>query len=49
MPIPTPRKGERQKDFIRRCMRRLYELGEDKKRSREQMLAVCYDKFRSKK
>lgn len=47
MPIPKPTKGEKQSDFIGRCM------GDDVMRSeypeREQRAAVCYSSFRRSK
>ena len=52
MPIPTPNKGEKKKDFISRCMsdpvmKREYPKKAGEKRA-EQRLAICYQKWEDK-
>ncbi len=47
MPIPTPNKDEKEKDFIARCMRTLAKNDPD--RPQEQRAAICYSKWRGKK
>jgi hydroxymethylpyrimidine pyrophosphatase-like HAD family hydrolase len=45
MPIPNPKPGEKQSDFMQRCM------SDEKMKSEyneEQRAAVCYDSFRTK-
>jgi hypothetical protein len=45
MPIPTPRKGESNKDFISRCMsNKAMQEYEQKQRA-----AICYQKWRDSK
>lgn len=44
MPIPRPKSGEKQKDFIERCVVQISgEYG------RDQALAICYKQYREKK
>ena len=47
MPLPTPRKGETEQDFVSRC------AGSDAMNEefpeRDQRLAVCYDLWRDKR
>jgi hypothetical protein len=46
MPLPTPNKGEKEKDFVSRCM------GSDVMKKefpdQKQRAAVCYKQFRGK-
>lgn len=43
MPIPKPKTGEKQRDFIQRCIVQISgEYGKQK------ALAICYDKYRKK-
>jgi len=47
MPLPVPKEGEQQKDFIARCARWMAENEDD--RSQEQRLAICYSQWRRAK
>lgn len=42
-PIPTPRSGESQRDFISRCMSEF----PDEDMPQKQRLAICYSKWRA--
>lgn len=43
MPIPSPKSGEKQREFIQRCVIQISgEYGKQK------ALAICYDKYRNK-
>jgi hypothetical protein len=43
MPIPNPKSGEKQREFIQRCVIQISgEYGKKK------ALAICYDKYRNK-
>jgi len=44
MPLPTPHKNEKEKDFISRCMSEVQGEFKDQK----QRLAVCYGQWRNK-
>jgi len=44
MPIPRPTSGEKQKDFIQRCVIQI--SGEY---DTDQALAICYKQYREKK
>lgn len=46
MPLPKPSKGEKEKDFISRCMSDLSNANEFD--SKEQRLAVCYSRWKNK-
>lgn len=46
MPIPTPRKDEKEKDFISRCVS--METKAAPNRDKEQIVAMCYSKWREK-
>jgi hypothetical protein len=43
MPIPRPTSGEKQKDFIERC---IVQIGKEYKA--DQALAICYKQYREK-
>lgn len=43
MPIPTPKKGEEQEEYVGRCMEF---MADDSDMDQKQKLAVCYDKYR---
>lgn len=44
MPIPKPKSGEREDDFISRCIEAIYdEYGQ------EQSIAICYSTYRESK
>jgi hypothetical protein len=47
MPIPTPNKGERQSDFIDRCMGNATMKADYK--DPDQRVAVCYDAWRKER
>jgi hypothetical protein len=42
MPIPTPKSGESQKEFVQRCMEDNTMKSEY---NQEQRLAICYNQF----
>lgn len=42
MPIPEPKAGEKQADYIQRCM----EVTSQEAESQEQTLAICYAKWK---
>ena len=44
MPIPKPKKGEGEKDFISRCMSAIGDEYKDK----DQAVAVCYQSWKDK-
>ena len=44
MPLPKPKKNEKEDDFIERCMSELKDEFEDN----DQRLAVCYDIWKNK-
>ena len=41
MPIPKPRKDEKQKDFMMRCVAQI-----SKEYKRDQAVAICYNKWK---
>jgi len=43
MPIPNPKKGEKQTDFMSRCVPQLSNY-----HPKEQAMAICYGKFRDR-
>jgi hypothetical protein len=43
MPIPRPKSGEKQKDFIERCV---FEISKEYKT--DKALAICYKQYREK-
>lgn len=47
MPIPKPKKNEKEKEFVSRCMQFLSD--ENSKLSPEQRVAACYDAYRRSK
>ena len=47
MPIPNPRKGEKEKEFISRCISAVSKL--DTERPQKQVIAICYETWRRKK
>jgi HK97 family phage prohead protease len=47
MPIPKPKKGEKEDDFIERCMGN--ETMKDEYPDNDQRLAICYDSWRKEK
>ena len=53
MPIPTPKKDEKQKEYIPRCIRFLSDENEGReekdKRPIEQIQAICYSTWRDAK
>jgi hypothetical protein len=44
MPIPKPNKNEKQKDFMMRCIPEMM-----KEATKDQAIAICYQKFKDKK
>lgn len=46
MPLPKPRKKEKRKDFLKRCMSSKTMKREFKKN--EQRVAVCYKQWKNK-
>jgi hypothetical protein len=46
MPVPQPKPGESQDEFIPRCVRTLSHI--DKKRPQKQIVAICYGTWRNK-
>jgi hypothetical protein len=46
MPIPKPRKGQKQADFISDCIKRLSKI--DPERPQKQIIAMCYSQWRRK-
>lgn len=46
IPIPKPNSGEKQSEFIARCMQFL--MGEDPNRDKKQALAIAYSQWRGK-
>jgi hypothetical protein len=46
MPVPNPKAGESEREYISRCEKFMHEENESKpvgeKRSNEQMSAICY-------
>lgn len=47
MPLPTPKKGERQDVFMSRCMRS--KIIQKDFKSQKQQLAVCFSQLREKR
>jgi len=46
MPIPTPKKGEEQQDFVSRCMGNAVMV---KEYDQKQRAAICYSQFKKRK
>jgi hypothetical protein len=46
MPLPTPRKGEKQADFVSRCISAVHDA--DPERPNSQAVAICYSQWRGK-
>jgi hypothetical protein len=46
MPIPTPRKGEREKHFISRAIKTLAKEG--KRYTQKQRVAIAYEQWRNR-
>jgi len=46
MPVPTPKKGEKEKEFISRCIKHLRKI--DSERPIKQVIAICYSQWRNK-
>lgn len=46
MPVPTPRSGEQQDDFISRCISFLAD--EDPEMPNRQRIAICFSQWRDK-
>lgn len=46
MPVPTPRKGESERDFVSRCISELHDA--DPNRPHEQIVAMCYTSLRQR-
>lgn len=44
MPLPTPKKGESQDDYVGKCME--FFSGEDTDLDQKQQLAACYERYR---
>lgn len=44
MPIPKPKGGEKQTDFMSRCVPQMM-----KEFKEDQAIAICYDAYRNKK
>jgi len=47
MPIPKPRKNEKQSNFISRCISVLNKR--DPNRPNKQIIAICYDTYRKRR
>tara|TARA_B110000879_G_scaffold81099_1_gene112539 strand:+ start:54 stop:185 length:132 start_codon:yes stop_codon:yes gene_type:complete len=43
MPIPKKKKGEKQSDFMMRCVPQLMDYHE-----KQQAIAICYNEYRNK-
>jgi hypothetical protein len=52
MPVPKPKTGESEREYISRCEKFMHEENESKaeseKRSNEQISAICYSIWRKK-
>jgi HK97 family phage prohead protease len=48
MPLPKPRKGESQSDFIGRCMHEAYGANAPADRTQEQAVAMCHQAWRDR-
>jgi hypothetical protein len=52
MPVPTPKAGETEREYISRCEKFMHQENQDKlegeKRSNQQMSAICYSTWRKK-
>lgn len=44
MPVPTPREGESEREFVSRCISELHDT--DPKREQNQNIAICYSQWR---
>lgn len=44
MPVPNPRKGESQGEYVSRCLK--FFSSEDTDLEKKQQLAICYNKFK---
>lgn len=47
MPVPTPKKGQKQNEYMSECMK--FFDDEDSDMSRKQRLAICFDKWNKSK
>ena len=47
MPVPKPHDGEKEQDFMGRCMSMMHDS--DKDMDEKQMQAICFDSFRKGK
>jgi len=47
MPVPKPNVGEKQNEFVSRCIKELSHA--DPNRPHEQIIAICYSTWRSEK
>ena len=43
MPIPKPKAGEKQREYIQRCL-----IQTSKEYKRDKALAICYDAYRNR-
>jgi HK97 family phage prohead protease len=48
MPLPKPRKGEEQSDYMSRCMHEAFGEGAPADRTQEQAVAMCMDAWRNR-
>lgn len=44
MPIPSPKSGEKEQEFVSRCISAIYD-----EYGKEQAAAICYSKYRETK
>jgi hypothetical protein len=53
MPVPNPKAGESEREYISRCEKLMHKEKKSKpegeKRSNEQMTAICYSTWRKNK
>jgi hypothetical protein len=53
MPVPNPKAGESEREYISRCEKFMHKENENKnegeKRSNEQISAICYSTWRKNK
>ena len=49
MPLPKPRKGQSQDDYMKICMHEAYGSDAPPDRTQEQAVAMCLSEFRSGK
>ncbi len=49
MPIPKPRKGEKESDYVSRCISIMHKIEHPRtEKERKQIQAICYNTYRRK-